>query len=619
MRAISPLTTVLVAFLLSVGLTALVRAVARRLGVVAVPKRDRWHRRPTAMMGGLAIAATMLVTLVWIRPGIRSWMSVAVGAATALLGLGLVDDFWRIKPYQKLVGQFLAACLVTGLGLILQWTGKFAVDLLVTLFWLVGVTNAVNMLDNMDGLAAGTAAIGSLALCVNAFLNGQVLEASVLAAFFGALVGFLVFNHHPASIFMGDCGSMFVGFFLACAALSSSQGGGRSRSVVAVLAVPVLVLSIPIFDTTFVTLTRKLVGRAASQGGRDHTSHRLVALGMSERRAVWMLWCFAAVGGSIALLSRSVALDVSLAAIAGFVVLLTILGVYLADVHIYTDDEMEAARRKPIVSFLITLAHKRRVFEVALDVALIVLAYYLSHLAKYGPVGGDSPAWTLFVAALPVVVCCQLAALLAAGVYRGTWRYASLSDALTYVRATIGGAVLTFLVLTFGFGIVGVLGTVLAIDGLLLLLLVAGSRFTFRALRRLLPLPHASTARRVLIYGAGAGGELVCRELFNNPAHGRLPVAFADDDVRKDRTLVHALRVHAGDAQLTDLFRRLRIEEVILSTERIPMQRLLEIVEACERAGVALSRLRIEIAGVSLGDSAPSAFRAQAPDLPAAV
>jgi len=141
------------------------------------------------------------------------------------------------------------------------------------MFWLVGITNAVNMLDNMDGLAVGVSAIAATFLGLNFIVNQQWPEALMLAAFAGALIGFLVYNHHPASIFMGDCGSMFVGFFLASSALVNGPGGGRSRSIVAVLAVPVLVLVVPIFDTTFVTLMRKMAGRAASQGGRDHTSH----------------------------------------------------------------------------------------------------------------------------------------------------------------------------------------------------------------------------------------------------------------------------------------------------------------------------------------------------------
>ena len=169
-----------------------------------------------------------------------------IAASTALFLVGLVDDFYTLKPYQKLAGQLLGAAAVVYFGLVLPWTGSFALNMILTFFWLVGVTNAVNMLDNMDGLAAGIAAIASASLAVNFYLNGQITEALMLGAFCGALAGFLIYNHNPASIFMGDCGSMFVGFFLASTALLNAQGGGgRSRSVFAVLAVPVVARTDP--------------------------------------------------------------------------------------------------------------------------------------------------------------------------------------------------------------------------------------------------------------------------------------------------------------------------------------------------------------------------------------
>jgi UDP-GlcNAc:undecaprenyl-phosphate GlcNAc-1-phosphate transferase len=322
------------ALLASLVLTPAVGAFARRIGAVAKPKIDRWHTRPTAMLGGVAIVLAVTAAAVALVPLTREGR-VVIAASVALFLVGLVDDFFHIRPYQKLIGQLLGAAAVVSSGLVLPWTSYSTVNLLITLFWLVGITNAVNMLDNMDGLAAGVSAIAAAFLGLNFIANQQWPEAVMLAAFAGALIGFLVYNHYPASIFMGDCGSMFVGFFLASSALVSGTGGGRSRSVVAVLAVPVLVLMVPIFDTTLVTLMRKRAGRAASQGGRDHTSHRLVALGLSERRAVWMLYTFAVLAGSLAMLARHATLNVSLLAIASFTIVLTLLGVYLARVRVY--------------------------------------------------------------------------------------------------------------------------------------------------------------------------------------------------------------------------------------------------------------------------------------------
>src|SRR5437763_12262537 len=238
--------------------------------------------------------------------------------------------------------------------------------MIITIFWLIGITNTINLLDNMDGLETGIAAIASGFLTLNFIASNQPTEAVMMAVFAAGLIGFLVYNSYPASIFMGDCGSMFIGFFLASASLVNLSGG-RSRSFLPVLAVPILVLFIPIFDTTFVTILRKLSGRAASKGGRDHTSHRLVALGMSERHAVWMLYGFATLSGVLALLVQEVKLDVSLAAIAGFTILLTLLGVYLAGVKVYVEtEEALAAGENSLYAFLIDLSYKRRIFEVLL-------------------------------------------------------------------------------------------------------------------------------------------------------------------------------------------------------------------------------------------------------------
>jgi len=326
-------------FVLSLVLTPVAGMIARRLGAVAHPKTDRWHKRPTPMLGGLAILLAVMATFLALVPPSRETI-ILLAASTSLFLMGLADDFLHLAPYQKLIGQLAAAAAVAWFGLVLPWTGSPAINVLITVFWLVGMTNAVNMLDNMDGLAAGVSAIAAMFLSLNFHASHQWPQALLLLAFAGALLGFLLYNHHPASIFMGDCGSMFVGFLLAGSVLSYGSGHGRSRSLVAVLAVPLLVLVVPIFDTTLVTLLRKLAGRPASQGGRDHTSHRLVALGLSEKHAVWMLYTFAIAAGSLATLVRDADLGLSLGVIAAFVVALTILGLYLARVRVYDETDL---------------------------------------------------------------------------------------------------------------------------------------------------------------------------------------------------------------------------------------------------------------------------------------
>jgi UDP-GlcNAc:undecaprenyl-phosphate GlcNAc-1-phosphate transferase len=589
------------AFAAAAAATPIVRAVARRFKAVALPRNDRWHRSPTAMMGGVAIfMAVMAVVPAMVRQQREGW--VVLGASTLLFLVGLVDDFLKIKPYQKLIGQLVGAASVIYFWLVLPWTNSAGTNIMITFVWLIGITNAVNMLDNMDGLSAGIAAIAASFLGINFALNGQFNEALMLAGFTGALLGFLIYNHSPASIFMGDCGSMFIGFFLAATALMSGSGGGRSRSVLAVLTIPVLVLFVPIFDTTFVTVMRKLAGRAASQGGRDHTSHRLVALGLSEKHAVWMLYTLAVSAGLLALVVRHASIDVSIVVIAAFIIVLTFLGIHLGRVRVYEEAELAAARDKPLVSFLLDLSHKRRVFEVALDVVLIALAYYLAYAVKFGS-ARDSADWHLFVKTLPIVLVVKLAMFLATGIYRGIWRYASLNSVIDFARAAFVSSVTTVLVIVFAFRFDGFSRTVIALDAVFLMMFLTASRFAFRILRRIFPMPHAQASSRVLIYGAGDGGELVYRELRNNLLLNAVPVAFVDDDMAKSGRLIHGLHVYSTVTPLEEICAKLQIDQVLISTTKLSNERLTNIVGRCAAAGLLVLR-----AGMTFEPLLPSDF-----------
>src|SRR5882757_5169823 len=494
----------LVSFALAAALTPVVRRLARRWGFVAKPKTDRWHKRPTAMMGGVAIWLAVITTYLILVPHTSAGWVVA-GAASFLFLVGLIDDWLHIKPYQKLIGQVIGAAIVVNYGLVLPWTRSLPANMVITIFWLIGITNAINLLDNMDGLATGIAAIASGFLTLNFIAGNQPTEALMLGAFTAALIGFLIYNSNPASIFMGDSGSMFIGFFLAGAALVN-VAGGRSRSFVPVLAVPILVLFIPIFDTTFVTILRKLSARAASQGGRDHTSHRLFALGMSERRAVWMLYGLAGLSGFLAIMVSHVTPDVSLALLAGFTLVLTLLAVYLAGVKGYDEEaDVRAARDKPLFAFLVDFSYKRRIFEVLLDVILIVLAYWSAYAIKFEPFS-DSPAWKLFLRTVPVLVVVRLAAFLFFGVYRGIWRYTSIDDLMAFAKAVAAGSLISMAIVLFKFRFQGFSRAIFVIDALVMLMLLAGSRVAFRFFRQVLPTADGSKHQRALIYGAGDAG-----------------------------------------------------------------------------------------------------------------
>jgi UDP-GlcNAc:undecaprenyl-phosphate GlcNAc-1-phosphate transferase len=443
----------------------------------------------------------------------------------------------------------------------------------------------------MDGLAAGVSAIAAVFLAANFFASGQMAELYLVAVFTITLIGFLVYNTNPASIFMGDSGSMFIGFFLASTALLHVSGG-RSTSLLSVLAVPVLLLLIPIFDTTLVTVMRKLSGRAASQGGRDHSSHRLVALGLSERHAVALLYGLATIAGVLALCVRNFPTDVSVVLIIGFIVALTFLGIHLARVQVYAQDEAVSGTNA-LTGFLVDLSHKRRVFEVLLDVILIGMAYYVANLVFYGPLSDDI-ALDLLLNSLPILVIVKLGAFLTAGVYRGLWRYFSVNDVVVYVKGTALGSVASVLIVLFLFRFQNFSRVVFILDGVFLLAMAVGSRMAFRFLRGFFPMPHARGACRVLIYGAGDAGVMLMREMHNNQELGCVPVGFADDDPLKKGKAINGLPVFGGNGSLAKICRENRVKDVYISSSRFSDQRVAEILEQCREIDVGLKRLRIQ-------------------------
>lgn len=583
----------LISFALATLLTYAVREAAHKFGFVAKPKSDRWHKRPTAMLGGVAIfLTTILIYLIFVPKSTESL--VILGGGSVLFLVGLVDDILQVKPYQKLIGQLIGVAIVISFGLVLPWTNSDILNIAITCFWLIGITNAINLLDNMDGLSAGIAAIAAIALAAGFNASGQTDELLFLSAFIGALAGFLVFNFNPASIFMGDCGSMFVGFLLASSVLMSDVGG-RSRSIVSILAVPALILFVPIFDTTFVTVLRKLWGRKASQGGRDHTSHRLVALGLSERNAVILLYGMAILAGAISLFVRELEPTQSIALILIFTLILTLIGVYLAKVKVYEEQQEELAlQNRAAFGFLLNLSHKRRIFEVALDAILIGLAYYASYVLLFGTLE-NSENWSLFVKSLPILIVVKLFAFLVAGVYRGIWRYTSIRDFITFSKAVLLGSVLSILALLLIYRFEFFSRQVFIVDAVILLLALAVSRMAFRIFRQLLPTTFSGDERKVLIYGAGDGGEMVLRELKNNPEWSYQPIGFLDDDPLKKGKVIHGLKVYGGNGSLKQVCTENEVQEILLSFRNISPARLKEVRTICQETEISLKRALLKI------------------------
>lgn len=328
------------AFALSYLLTWGVRLTAPRLGLVDRPREDRWHRHPVPRLGGVAIYIGFLVPLLlFARPDVRdALLPLLVGGAFVFL-VGLADDLRPLENRPKLTLLILAAFLPVLLGVRFEVLPPL-VEAPLAAFWILGATNAFNWLDNMDGVAAGVAVIAATGLVALSLDGGDHLGLPALVLGASAL-GFLVHNFPPARVFMGDCGSGFLGFTLATlAVLGSHRNVG---SVLLTVVVPGLILAVPIFDSAMVTVLRLLNRRPLFQGGRDHPAHRLVTLGLPERKAVVLLYALSAAAGAAGLaateLNPLAGLTVSVLLALGFAAL----GLVLAEVRVY---EHEAGARE---------------------------------------------------------------------------------------------------------------------------------------------------------------------------------------------------------------------------------------------------------------------------------
>lgn len=580
------------AFGLVAGLTPLVIRVARARGWVANPSADRWHSTPTALMGGIALFLGFAVTVLFMVP-VGRYRLVFV-AAVLMFTAGFVDDRIGLKPLLKLLVQFAAAGLLVGSGWRLE-TGLgevFSVGL--TVFWVLGITNAVNLVDNMDGLSSGIAGIAALSLAAMAMIAGAGALAVTAAAVTGAAGGFLLYNFKPARIFMGDCGSLFLGFVLAAlAVMIQAELGMRGLNAIGMM---VLVLGVPILDTTLVTVVRSLHNRPVSQGGRDHTSHRLVHAGLSEKQAVLLLYGLAAVFAVLAPIfyASDVRLRVSLT-------VFTFLGAVIFAVQIGTLEVYEKSdgRRSWVAAvlmfprLLLGPAWKPALAIVA-DVLIVGAAFVLAHHLRFESALTASQERFLLMS-LPVVVGVSIPVFALFGFYRAIWRHAGAYDVAWVVvavsLAVAGGFV--GLGLMHGFGSVS--RGVIVISWMAIVLGVIFSRFGFRGLRSWLT-AASRAGSPVVVYGAGDEGASTLR-ILRTEASGSLlrPVAVVDDAPGSRGRSLHGVPVMGGLDALPALIRDAGVTELVLPTNHICPEERDRIIRACRDVGLSCRTVSVDI------------------------
>jgi len=603
--------------LIVLAVTPWVMKLAGAVGAIDLPDERKVHKRPMPRLGGVAIAIGFFssIGLIWIfwgsaLPDIWIFQSDGIVLFVALLfvlGLGFWDDRAAMGPGGKFVVQFLLATAVYLAGFrISSVTHPFEPGLMnlgffdypVTVVWIVGVTNAINLIDGLDGLASGVACIASLTIGTIAFMSddlGTVIIAAVLA---GSLLGFLRYNFNPARIFLGDSGSLFLGFFLAVVSMRSSTKGSSAFA----LLVPLLALGLPIMDTLLSMIRRFLssVLRQESSSGstlrrlrtvflpdRSHIHHKLIAQGLSHRTSVVVLYTVSLTLGIGAFLITVVnSFEASL--VLGVIAVAIVVGVRQLRYR-----EMSLLRNGTLLPFYEFDLVNRRMFLVFLDVGFVVAAFTAAfHLADFDSAVSVSNKDVVRI--LGVVCGLQILSMHLLGAYKGTLRQPGVGDALRITKAVAVAVVMTGIIGVWTELIPSLTWRLLVLDFYILLTLVLGLRLSFRVLRHIARPHEAPVGRRTIIYGAGINGRLMLEKMLSGGMPGVHPVGFLDDDPNLERRTLNGHPVYGGHWRLELLINRMGINEIFITTENIKPEILKRLRSTAVRKGISLKRFTIQ-------------------------
>jgi len=586
-------------FVASVFGVWVVRQLAMKYGWVVQPRSDRWHTKATALYGGVGfypafllgvlvafvmyfpnnLAASLIAENVWVKEGI----AVLAGSLVMFI-LGGLDDLKQFSPVTKLLVQLIATSFAVAAGIVIPLTDVQIFNILMTYFWFVGIINAVNMLDNMDGLSSGIVfiAAGTIAILSGMVPHSNLLGIPIALSLMAALLGFWFYNRPPASIFMGDSGSLFIGYVLASLAIPNELNGyfgivnpkPTELSLLALL-IPATIVAMPIFDTTLVTITRKWRAQKASQGGRDHSSHRLLLLGFKEKQVLLVFYTMALLGGLVAVGMQHYT-DYSLLLFSAFVVLMLLIGIYLTrtTAQKIIKSDMTPPTWTPFVNLLL---HKWYFGMIMLDMVFVIACYYGAYLLRFDGVLSLQISESV-VKTIPIVVVACLVAFFIAGIYRVQWYLISVPDISRYILGVTGGVILSLaiVVIVTRFEAGQSRGAYL-IFGLLLFLVIVASRLSFRFFDHLLNTQlkksQSGICTPVLIYGAGKGGKILLEEILSNPEFKEFCVTgFIDDDLGKRGNRVCGLPVKS----LTDWADYVKevTPEIWISSKSIPVNKV---------------------------------------------
>ena len=592
---------------LSLMLTPICRALAVRLGMVDRPSARRINKTPIPRGGGLAIFLALAATFyvggdmldLFLVPSV-STLHRLMALSAALCLLGLADDKFSLPPLVKLGGQ-VAVALGAWFWAHVSFAAHYPMlpiwlDCPFTVFWIVGAINAFNLIDGLDGLATGLASIAAVGMAGALFFSGQPENTLVYFAFLGACLGFLRYNFNPASVFLGDTGSMFLGFSLATMPLAA----GGSNSLFVSLGVPILAMGVPIFDTALAILRRVVRALLRQMSGAeagnthvmaadtDHLHHRILRQFVSQRRAALVLYglafLFVAIGlGGLALKGRAVALY-----IVGFIVAATVLFRDMRRIELWdTGRLLNAVAREKHSGVLRRRQMLRVPARLVLDILVLVGVWILSALTMSIPLTEAALRRGLAIHTIPVFLC-----LVFFRAYQTVWSRAQLSNYVRLVMAVVIGTGLAVATIEFAqlphsnlfmFSCLYVALAILALVATRVLRAVV--RDFFYALDSG-HLSDASGSVRTVVYGAGLRYRAFRRELVRsvgNDANRRVIVGLLDDDMLLRNQYIGGIRIFGTLEQAPTILPRLKADLVVIACKMTPARRAAahRILSAC--------------------------------------
>jgi UDP-GlcNAc:undecaprenyl-phosphate GlcNAc-1-phosphate transferase len=472
-----------------------------------------------------------------------------------------------------------------------------------TVLWVVAITNAINLLDGLDGLAAGTSFIVCAAIFGISLLQQNIGISLFSVILAGSVLGFLKYNFHPASIFLGDSGAYFLGFILS---ILSFQGSLKGTTTIAIL-IPIIALGLPIIDTLLAMFRRLLKsfhildvdqeknvirffyldGWSMFRADREHIHHRLLQIGFTKRKAVILLYGVSLILGGLAL-SSVYFKNINYALLLTAIVVASYIGIKklgYSEIQMLSNGALLPLFNAPVIN--------RRILRVFVDMAIVSLSYYFAFLLRFE--GDFTPVKNYYLSTLPGVLITKIIIFHFAGLYRGAWRYTNVSDLMRMVKAVIFGCVASALLLWFipGFGITS--RAALIIDFNLLLFFVVGARSSFRILQHLNATRNHLQGRNVLIYGVGRGGVFALREFLNNPNLDLKPVGFIDDDLRNEGKQVNGYPVLGTIDSIEKIFEKNSVSEVIVTSDHIPKEKLDRLSTICSSHQISLRRFQTRL------------------------